>query len=208
MMGRATEHIAPSARRLALTVATGLLPAAAILAAGALAPATAAAGGNSPAIDQTTLVSVSEAGATIEAQINPEGLETIYEIKLVWQDANPPEPGESVSGGRTPKLDRSPPALVTRPLAPCSPECSGDTPTGTKSSPSTRAAKPRAALTPSAISTAVPTPTGSGRVLPTNPKSRSRPSMPVTKPPRKLPKNSAPKHRRTAGQRSRRPQTR
>ncbi len=92
IMGKQTAHTPRRARR-----PLGLLVGA-TLAVLALAPATAAANG-SPVIEQTTLVSVSETGATVEAQINPEGLETSYEIKLVWQDADPPGPGENVSGG-------------------------------------------------------------------------------------------------------------
>ena len=92
IMGKQTEHTPRRARR-----PLGLLVGA-ILAVLVLAPATAAANGP-PVIEKTTLVSVSETGATVEAQIDPEGLETSYEIKLVWQDADPPGPGENVSDG-------------------------------------------------------------------------------------------------------------
>ncbi len=61
----------------------------------------AACEGESPAptIAHTSLTSVTEAGVTVEAQINPQGSETTYEFLLVWQDADPPAGGEPVSGG-------------------------------------------------------------------------------------------------------------
>jgi hypothetical protein len=46
------------------------------------------------------------------AQINPEGNETSYEIEMLWQDADPPAPGEAVSGGSH-ATGRSPPASAT-----------------------------------------------------------------------------------------------
>jgi hypothetical protein len=89
---------APTALHRRRAVTLGL--ATAILVALPAAPALAAED-RAPVIDKTTLVSVTEVGATIEAQINPEGLEAGYEIKLVWQDADPPAPGEPMTGSHS-----------------------------------------------------------------------------------------------------------
>src|ERR1700735_2228649 len=52
-----------------------------------------------PLIESASVTDVTEMGATIEAQINPQDKETSYEIKLVWQETDPPTKGEPVSGG-------------------------------------------------------------------------------------------------------------
>jgi hypothetical protein len=52
-----------------------------------------------PTIDGTSVTNITEHDATIEAQINPQGGETLYEIRLLWQDAHPPSEGEPVTGG-------------------------------------------------------------------------------------------------------------
>jgi len=52
-----------------------------------------------PMIEGTPVTGVSEHGATLEAKVNPRGLETAYELRLVWQDADPPAYGEPVTGG-------------------------------------------------------------------------------------------------------------
>jgi hypothetical protein len=76
MMGRAIEHIAPSTRWLVLTATTGLL----LLAPGTLSTAPAAAA-SEPHISEGT-ASELDGEITIEAQIDPEGLATSYEILL------------------------------------------------------------------------------------------------------------------------------
>ncbi len=76
MMGRAIEYIAPSTRWLVLTATTGLL----LLAAGTLSTAPAAAA-SEPLISEGT-ASELDSEITIEAQIDPEGLATSYEILL------------------------------------------------------------------------------------------------------------------------------
>ncbi len=76
MMGRAIEHIARSMRWLALTASTGLL----LLAALALAPAAPAATAR-PIVSEGS-ASELDGEITIEAQIDPEGLATSYEILL------------------------------------------------------------------------------------------------------------------------------
>lgn len=52
-----------------------------------------------PTIEHVTLTEVTLAGVTLEAQINPQGSETTYEFKIVWQALNPPERGEELPGG-------------------------------------------------------------------------------------------------------------
>jgi DNA polymerase III gamma/tau subunit len=85
IMRRQTTHITRRAQRHRL--AHGLL-AAAVLAALALAPATAgAAEGRPPEIVSTGSGVGGE--VTVSAQINPEGLETSYEIKLVCSLCGP-----------------------------------------------------------------------------------------------------------------------
>ncbi len=76
MMGRAIEHIAPSPRWLVLTATTGLL----LLAAGTLSTAPAAAA-SEPLISEGS-ASELDGEITIEAQIDPEGLASSYEILL------------------------------------------------------------------------------------------------------------------------------
>jgi hypothetical protein len=73
----------------------------AVLAAGFLssvAPASATEV-QSPTIDGTTVTNVTEHGVTLVAHINPQGSETAYEFRLVWQDAHPPASGEPIPGG-------------------------------------------------------------------------------------------------------------
>ncbi len=45
------------------------------------------------------MTNIIEQGVTLEAQIDPQGSEAAYEFRLVWQDADPPAPGEPVTGG-------------------------------------------------------------------------------------------------------------
>lgn len=69
------------------------------------APALAAEGAG-PTIDGTTVTNITEYGATIEAQINPQGRETLYEIRLVWQTDGSSLEGERVTGGVQSQLGR------------------------------------------------------------------------------------------------------
>jgi len=77
------------------------LVACAVLAGGLLSSASQAMAteAESPTIDSTTVTSFTEHGVSIVAQINPQGSETAYEFRLVWQDANPPAAGEPIPGG-------------------------------------------------------------------------------------------------------------
>ena len=63
----------------------------AVLAGGlVLSPAAAlAAEGGSPVIGHVATTDVGEHAVKVEAQIDPEGLETSYEVRLVWQQADP-----------------------------------------------------------------------------------------------------------------------
>ncbi len=62
-----------------------------------------AAEGVGPVIGHVTAAEVAEHVVKVEAQIDPGGLETVYEIRLVWQDADPKggptNDGERPSGG-------------------------------------------------------------------------------------------------------------
>jgi hypothetical protein len=52
-----------------------------------------------PSIDRTKLTEVNLTGVHLEAEINPQGSETVYEFAIVWQKLNPSERGEPLPGG-------------------------------------------------------------------------------------------------------------
>ena len=53
-----------------------------------------------PVIESTSVVDITEHGATVQARIDPRGLETAYELRLVWQDPDAhPARGEPLPGG-------------------------------------------------------------------------------------------------------------
>ena len=79
IMGRQTAHTTQRARRPLCLLAGALL------AACALAPATAAAAAGEPIISEGTAKEVGKE-VLVEAQINPEGLETSYEILVECPD--------------------------------------------------------------------------------------------------------------------------
>ena len=97
MMGKAIEHIAPSTRWLVLMAITGLL----LLAAGTLSTAPAAAA-SEPLISEGS-ASELDGEITIEAQINPEGLATTYEILLECSD----QPHCQTTQGTLPAVEES-----------------------------------------------------------------------------------------------------
>ncbi len=70
------------------------------------APALAAEGA-SPVIGHVATTEVAEHEVEVEAQIDPEGLETSYEVRLVWQEADPKggptNDGERPAGGEQPQ---------------------------------------------------------------------------------------------------------
>lgn len=75
------------------------------LIAAALSPAlTTAAEDGSPVIGHVSATEVGEHEVKLEAQVDPGGLETVYEIRLVWQLPDPPggpplDAGERPTGG-------------------------------------------------------------------------------------------------------------
>jgi hypothetical protein len=54
-----------------------------------------------PTIDRTALTEISLSGVRLEAEINPQGSETTYELSIVWRvlHPHPGEPGEPLPGG-------------------------------------------------------------------------------------------------------------
>jgi hypothetical protein len=71
----------------------------------------------SPTIDGTAVGNITETSATIEAQINPQGRETLYELRLWLQDDNPAwsnEFAEYLTGGPQSQFGRLAPGSEDR----------------------------------------------------------------------------------------------
>ncbi len=96
MIDGLTRSLFPSRGSWIVLVSCSILAGALMLSG---APPALASGVGSPRIESTAVTNIIEQGVTLEAQIDPQGSEAAYEFRLVWQDADPPAPGEPVTGG-------------------------------------------------------------------------------------------------------------